>query len=748
MRPVPVTSHTAGRMTSAPRLARGALLAALVLALTALPARAETDFTKLGPWGFTFVGFEPLPGPGQDLIGSVDDRVAPYVSSDGGRSWRLSTDPPRTTIYAYLGSRAHPGTVWLGSAGGDVYVSHDGGLTTTYLGKIPGRPQIYQLGRRGSTFVAFTPSGLARSTDLRAWTITPLSVEYSQGVVTDDGEFAGVAVDATLHGSADGGATMTSVSLGTPDPQCAPFSVAVAGPALARIYAADRCGHIWRSTDGGTSFDALAAAPMAITSMAVDTGSADVVYVTTRSGGFRSSDAGVTWTPLPAAPAAATLVPDPDRAGVVYGSARWGLVRTSDAGLSWQSVGPRITGYDFVRSVARTSGALLVGSKAGVLALRNGESTWRSTSGLPGDTNEVSIVRVDPHRPSVALAVTSDGTGYHLYRSDDSGATWAAVDAAGSHVNDVAFDSAAPGVIWVATNLGLVHTSDDGVTWASTPLAADHVAVVAGSPQHLLLGRSTGIWRSTDGGVTAARVIAPPGPADRMWGSMVSADPYHPGGVLAQVGNDLRRSSDGGATWHPVDTALSSRFPPVYSRDGVTIFATGEVDAVIASIDGGATWSTTPDHTDPHGVLRAPSGIALLPGAPLTAASRAALRQRPPIVYAARRTVTRAVFRGRIPNVELAPAGVSKATRSLVRVHVVCWEPFAAYCGSSVTIRQNGRVVGRAVFNVPSTDTIRRRRRGVTIRLRGAHGGPAVLELRNTSPWASRLRTRVSVVLR
>ena len=116
-------------------------------------------------------------------------------------------------------------------------------------------------------------------------------------------------------------------------------------------------------------------------------------------------------------------------------------------------------------------------------------------------------------------------------------------------------------------------------------------------------------------------------------------------------------------------------------------------------------------------------------------------------MYAARRTVTRAVFRGRIPNVELAPAGVSRATRATVRVHVVGWEPAGTYCGSSVTIRQNGRVVGGTQFNVASAGH-RRRKRGVNVVLRGASKGPAVLELRNASPWVSRLRVRLRIVLR
>jgi photosystem II stability/assembly factor-like uncharacterized protein len=736
-------------------LRRLVLAVALLLAGGTAPAAATSDFTTVGPWGFQFEGFAALPN--HLLMGSVDDRVEGYRSGDDGATWAVGAVPvraPAATVWAYLGNRADPDTIWLGGFNGEVAVSHDGGRTATPVGHIPGYPFLYELGRRRSLFVARTSAGIASSSNLTAWRRNPLPAGAVEATVTEDGVVLVEATDGTVRRSDDGGATYRSVLVNPEGGGCTLLRFAVSRP-IARVYLTDGCGHAWRSDDGAATFKPVTAAPFIVSSMTVDAASSDVVYATSGLTSARTTDGGVTWKILPDAPAKAKLFPDADRGGTVYAVTDWGLLRSRDRGDTWASIGPHITGVGFVRSVARASGALLAGTSKGILVLPSGASTWRTSAGLDPTSFDVPVLRVDPHRPNVVFAVVLSDTGEDLLRSDDAGATWRVVDAAGRLVNDIAFDPGAPGAYWVATENGLLHTVDDGVTWDPLPLVDDQVAVLAGSPTTLLLGRHDGIWISTDGGLTQQLAVAPPSPDPaRFWATVIAADPYHAGHALAQIGLDLERTDDGGRTWQHVLNILQWRFPPLFSADRMTVFATDRSDVVLASVDGGTNWTTTFDPNDPLRLLTAPNGIALLPAPPassltrvrLAATTGAARRSSVPIVFAARRAIVRARFRGQVPQLTLPAGAVHAARTAVVRVRVVCKEQRGHYCGGSLTVRQGGRIVGHIRFAISSKRRVRSR--VLRVPLRHARAGAAVLELRAASPWVSRLRDRRWITLR
>jgi photosystem II stability/assembly factor-like uncharacterized protein len=706
----------------------------VVLGLGCVQASATTDPSDIGPWGFGFVAFASLPGTPNGLIGSIDERVEPYLSVDGGASWSLARNSVATTASSFLGSRSAPGTVWIGTALGELHVSHDGGRTSSELGAVPGWPTIGQIGRRGSLFVLGTSDGLARSTDGAHWSVVPFPTTTTIWV-SEDGTALVVDVAGNVRRTIDGGETFANVALGPLRPGCFVGRSTIGRKVLHRAYMLDSCGHAWSSVDDGVSFAPLPDGPADTWSMAIDQTDGDVAYATTAEAVYRTSDGGLSWVQLPGSPTNARLVADVTHAGVVYAVTLAGLLRSQDHGATWRSIGPRITGARFVQSVARSSIGVLAGTTAGVLVLRAGQTAWEAAVGLPAAVNQISALKVDPSRPSVVLAVTSDSTGYHLDRSNDGGLTWSRVDAVGSQVSDVTFDQNTTGGIWVAASEGLYHTTDDGLTWAPTPVHAERVAVVTGSPDTLILGAPGGISRSDDAGQTSTPVFSID---EQLRADVVSTDPYHPGRVLAQYGMLLHKSDDGGHTWQTVpDVTLSWDFPPVYDSDRMTVFATDPEYDVLASVDGGATWMRSVDPTDPTGWLHAPHGIALLPGAPL-AHGAAKARKGAPILYAARRTIVRRAFRPHLPDVRLARTAILASSLRTVRVRVVCAAAAAAaYCGGRLTMLQGGRVVGSARFAVPAG----RRRRALTVAvsLRGARAGSVLLELRATTPWASRV---------
>ncbi len=693
-----------------------------------------------------------LPDAAHTLIAD-DWSVLPLPTShDDGATWSAGFEP-NDAVTAFLASRTHPGTVWMGTLRGDIWTSTDGGRTATGPGHVPGGPWLSALGRRGSMFVALEGSGhLARSTDLTHWTVSAFADGSYDATVTEDGVAYAVDYAArTMLRSTDGGATITTADLGAALFPCPTFAFGSGRTAAAGVVMVDDCGNVWRSANGGVKFSLISKMPQNDPrSVAIDASDPATIYVSSLRGTAVSHDAGITWSDLPNAPANAILEADATRGGVVDVLTDSVLKATYDGGATWREIGPHLTAPGFVRSVARTATAMLAGTTDGVKVRPNGASTWHDATGLGRVPGEVTKLLVDPLRPDV---VFSSG----LFRSTDGGETWARP---GTPIvaADFALDPSAIGSIWAASDTMLAHSTDDGATWKHLPLDALRLAVVHGQPQTILLARSDGgVWRSTDGGETASIVLPAKLPFRGSWyaGPQVFASPYTPGLVLAQTPTYEYRSTDGGLTWSPLLVQLRLDLPPQFLPGG-TILAIDVIGDVLASPDGGVTWTTTPDPTDPSGVLTSLRGIAILVP-PLPSPLAVARADRPvalaavpvassvPRVLTVRRGVRSRLFRGVLARLRYYDRPVAGASTAVIRVRVVCMEPRTRYCGGSVTVRQNGEIVGQTPFTVPPS----RHRHTYTVRvvLVGAIRGAATVELRATLPWRSALRASTTVRL-
>jgi photosystem II stability/assembly factor-like uncharacterized protein len=726
-------------------------LGATLLGLSASSGAARTA-DNIGPYGYSWVAVASLPDAVHTLIG-VDDSTLPLpISHDGGATWGTSAFSPNDSIYAFLPSRTHPGTVWMGTAAGDIWTSTDSGRTATTTGHVPGSPSIAQLGRHGSMLVALEFSGrLARSTDMRHWTTAAFADGSFDATVTEDGVAYAVSADGTVKRSVDGGATVATSALAGASAGCPSYVIGNGHTAAAGVVIVDYCGHVWTSATGGAGFSPASTVPQGDPrSVTVDAGEPATIYVSTRTGLAVSRDAGATWSEPATAPSYMVLVPDASRPGVVFGLTVGGLQATYDHGATWQAIGPRVTAPDFVRTVARSSNAILAGTKDGLQVLPNGASAWHRATGLGPGPQSIDRILVDPLRPGVTF--TASGT---LDRSTDGGETWAPTATPMPASWDFALDPSAIGSIWVASPM-LAHTTDDGATWSRLPLDALRLAVVAGSPQTLVLGRRDGaVWRSTDGGRTASLVIAAEyaGP-HAIHTPQVVASPYTSGLVLAQTGRKEYRSTDGGATWSPLPVWLQLRYQPQFRTDG-TIIAIDGIGEVVASPDGGLSWTTTPDPTDPSGVLTATYGIAIPPPPPPPAAlttvrasqtlAALAVASSVPRVLTVRRGVRSRLFLGVLAHLRYGARPVAAASTAFVTVRVVCNESRTRYCGGIITVRQGGRVMGRTPFTVPPGR--HRHTYVVHVALVGALPGAAAVELRAALPWRSAVRATVKTRL-
>jgi photosystem II stability/assembly factor-like uncharacterized protein len=297
-------------------------------------------------------------------------------------------------------------------------------------------------------------------------------------------------------------------------------------PATA-IYAGTAQGKVFRSTDGGDSWqEADSGLPaLAITAIAVAPGGTNRVYLGTQGGGtFVTSDGGKTWR-----------TNDGGDAGLARASVRAMVVDPFDGSYVFVLTAP---GFVYTSS--------------------DGGLDW-SRHALGGNGAPTSL-GISPERPMTLLAGTASGAEI----STDGGYTWQAVTGikAGVRVNGFAFSANDAHVAYAATSDGVYAAFNGGQGWGPVNhtqrgMAIQSVAVDPQDDTSVIAGGSDGtIYRSTDGGVTWNSGTDTNGAS----ANALTFVPGNPNGIIAATsdGSTLYASSDGGSTWQSATFAATS----------------------------------------------------------------------------------------------------------------------------------------------------------------------------------------------
>jgi photosystem II stability/assembly factor-like uncharacterized protein len=287
------------------------------------------------------------------------------------------------------------------------------------------------------------------------------------------------------------------------------------------IYRGAAGGGVWKSTNGGTTWDALtdSLGNLSIGAIAIAPSKPDTVYVGTGEGALG-----------------------------IDGIDGIGLIVSTDAGETW-SLPVSVGGRRFFDLAVHPTIAdeLLAATLNGIQKSTDGGKTWRTTlSGF----SATQIVRV-PQRPTHLVAsvwdiVKSDSTdnGF-VYRSTDSGETWTRVDHqpldpdAGRISLAIAKDASAIYAMVASASgdakdcpsdrvdqIGIYRSIDEGATWT---LRANPV---------------TGSCPRTPADAGFDSILAGQG----WYANTLAVDPSHPNIVYAG-GLDVWKSNDGAAHW-------------------------------------------------------------------------------------------------------------------------------------------------------------------------------------------------------
>jgi len=242
--------------------------------------------------------------------------------------------------------------------------------------------------------------------------------------------------------------------------------------------------------------------------------------------------------------------------------------------------------------------------------------SWTAiNSGLPGATQGISGVAIDPAVPSTLYAWSSAGD---VFKSTDGAASWQPVVGVGGGVNLLVIDPQKTSTLYAVSIYGISKSADGGASWqgASSGLAGAPILWLAIDPitrAMLYAVTSSGLYKSTDAGGSWS--VKNQLPSD---GSILGVyiDPIHPstiyvlgnttGSYLKPSASVIFKSADGGTSWaamNVVPDATFSGFPdnplaidPVnLNTIYAAVFTAGYGGAtgygsIAKSTDGGQSW--------------------------------------------------------------------------------------------------------------------------------------------------------------
>jgi photosystem II stability/assembly factor-like uncharacterized protein len=264
------------------------------------------------------------------------------------------------------------------------------------------------------------------------------------------------------------------------------------------------------------------------------------------------------------------IVAMPGEEILLAGTLTTGILRSRDHGRSWMPANFGFTSLEVTALAISPNGTVFAGTTSGLFLSRNDGQAWRRCPDIA-------------ERAIEAVACTSGGT-----------------------------------VLAVLEGGGTFSSSDDGADWRVGGQApADTTCLLAGPDRALTLGTAlSGIWRSTDGGLSWSRAAAQPRTIYCLGSSGAR--------VFAGTDRGLSINENAGADW------TSPKLPPTHDLDRLLaldgrLVATGlQTGAVLVEPDGawepmrGAPFPLICAAATPHHALlgAGPTGLfRLMPGA-------------------------------------------------------------------------------------------------------------------------------------
>ncbi|NTW04463.1 MAG: hypothetical protein HGA19_24900 [Oscillochloris sp.] len=232
-----------------------------------------------------------------------------------------------------------------------------------------------------------------------------------------------------------------------------------------------------------------------VNDLAIDPDDATIIWLSTNTGLYRSTNAGTSWSPV--APSTLSYVRKviiaPSNTQRIF-AISWSVYRSEDGGSTWSAISAPASTCDLVvapSNAERVYARVCASGQPTLARSDDGGQSWLTPNTL--FTTSLDTLVVAPNQPNVLI-----GGGYAtLVRSDNSGASWATVPIGTHYYNQPVFDPQAPYMLYLGHWTGLLRSSNAGLSWEDSHIDQKFSTLIASpiSADMVLGGNTTDTWQ-------------------------------------------------------------------------------------------------------------------------------------------------------------------------------------------------------------------------------------------------------------
>ncbi len=366
-----------------------------------------------------------------------------FKSTNGGTSWaNASAGLGGLSVLSISVDPQMAAHVFASTQGAGIFATQDGGSSWQLLSGSPQTIGVVVADPVGSNVYAGGSNGFFRSPDQ--------GLHWNSQFVA----FTTLTVNAIL---ADPSSQPTTLYAGVTSP----------GVPGGGVYKTRNSGATWSASGSGLP-------NVAVQVLGSGTGSNPPLLAgTAGSGVYRSADEGASWVAVNSGLGSQNIHALGWGGGRVYVGTNSGLYWSDDNGGTWTAGGAALSSLTIFALAVDGSAPLTVyaGTQNGVYKSTDGGVTFDSSSvGLPASFSIVTLA-VDPTTTATIYAGTfSNGGGVGVYRSDDGGANWSAMNGGIESLAVTALTTDPAGAfVFAGTPVGVFRAARGGTSW--TPVS-------------------------------------------------------------------------------------------------------------------------------------------------------------------------------------------------------------------------------------------------------------------------------------